>query len=107
MNCDCDSSICPDDRCGNVQLQCGISRTVSTVVGTTYASDDEDIYAVEAAYSKLEAELNQQINSMEARHEGYEEYRYQVDEISHNPYHLISYFTAYMGTLLMNRWQEK
>ena len=43
--------------------------TVSTVVGTTYASDDEDIYAVEAAYSKLEAELNQQINSMEARHE--------------------------------------
>lgn len=44
--------------------------TVSTVVGTTYASDDEDIYAVEAAYSKLEAELNQQINSMEARHGG-------------------------------------
>ena len=71
--------------------------TVSTVVGTTYASDDEDIYAVEAAYSKLEAELNQQINSMEARHEGYEEYRYQVDEISHNPYHLISYFTALYG----------
>ena len=71
--------------------------TVSTVVGTTYASDDEDIYAVEDAYSKLEAELNQQINSMEARHEGYEEYRYQVDEISHNPYHLISYFTALYG----------
>ena len=71
--------------------------TVSIVVGTTYASDDEDIYAVEAAYSKLEAELNQQINSMEARHEGYEEYRYQVDEISHNPYHLISYFTALYG----------
>lgn len=69
----------------------------SSIVGTTYVSTDEDIYAVENAYAALEDALNSQINSMESRHPGYEEYRYQVDEISHNPYHLISYFTAKYG----------
>ena len=34
---------------------------------------------------------------MESRHPGYDEYRYQIDEISHNPYHLISYFSAKYG----------
>ena len=34
---------------------------------------------------------------MESTHPGYDEYWYQVDEISHNPYHLISYFTAKYG----------
>ena len=78
---------------------CGamLQGSTSTFVGTTYASDDADIYAVEAAYSRLEDSLNNQINSMESRHPGYDEYRYQVDEISHNPYHLISYFTALYG----------
>lgn len=78
---------------------CGamLQGSASSIVGTTYASDDEDIYAVEAAYAQLEAELNNQINSMESRHPGYDEYCYQVDEISHNPYHLISYFTALYG----------
>ena len=49
------------------------------------------------AYAQLEAALNNQINSMEATHPEYEEYRYQVDEISHNPYHLISYLTVKYG----------
>ena len=34
---------------------------------------------------------------MESRHPSYDEYRYQIDEISHNPYHLISYFSAKYG----------
>lgn len=70
---------------------------VSTIVGTTYPSEDADIYAVEAAYAALENALNNQINNMESTHPDYDEYRYQVDEISHNPYHLISYFTAKYG----------
>lgn len=69
----------------------------TTIIGTTYASTDEDIYAVENAYSALEDALNAQINSMESRHSGYDEYRYQIDEISHTPYHLISYFTVKYG----------
>lgn len=61
---------------------------------TSYISSDETIHAVEDYYAGLEDKLNQQINSMEKKHPGYDEYRYQVDEISHNPYHLISYLTA-------------
>lgn len=79
---------------------CGASlqgAASATITSTTYSSTDEDIYAVEDAYSELEAALNEQINSMESRHPGYDEYRYQIDEISHNPYHLISYFSAKYG----------
>lgn len=78
---------------------CGASLqgATSSIAGTTYASTDEDIYAVENAYAALEDALNSQINSIESRHSGYDEYRYQVDEISHNPYQLISYFTAKYG----------
>lgn len=78
---------------------CGASLqgATSSIAGTTYASTDEDIYAVENAYAALEDALNSQINSIESRHSGYDEYRYQVDEISHNPYQFISYFTAKYG----------
>lgn len=69
----------------------------TTIVGTTYVSTDEDIYAVENAYKALETELQAQIDQMESEESGYEEYRYQIDEIGHNPYHLISYFTAKYG----------
>ena len=65
-----------------------------TIIGTTYPSTDTDIYAVDAAYTALENALDRQINNMESTHPGYDEYRYQIDEISHNPYHLISYLTV-------------
>ena len=69
----------------------GLTSVIST---TTYPSKDEDIQATEQAYNELETALNNQINSMESTHPGYDEYRYQVDEIAHNPYELISYFTV-------------
>ena len=45
----------------------------------------------------MEEALNRQINNMESSHPGYDEYNYQIDEIGHNPYHLISYLTAKYG----------
>lgn len=69
-----------------------------SVIGmTTYPSTDEDIRAAENAYSALETSLNQQINTIESRNPGYDEYRYNVAEISHNPYHLISFLTVKYG----------
>ncbi len=64
------------------------------VMTTTYPSRDDDIQQSENAYVALEQALNNQINNMETTHPGYDEYRYQVDEIGHNPYQLISYLTA-------------
>lgn len=74
-----------------------IEGASSSIIGTTYPSTDEDIYDTEHAYAALEEALNRQLNNMESTHPGYDEYWYQVDEISHNPYHLISYFTAKYG----------
>ena len=77
------------------------------VISTTYPSSDEVIYAVENHYKELEASLNQQINEMEKKHPGYEEYRYQIDEITHNPYHLISYLTAKYGEFTYEEVKEE
>lgn len=68
-----------------------------SVISTTYPSTDEEIYAVENRYRELEAGLDSQIRRMQETHPTYDEFRFQIDEISHNPYHLISYFTAKYG----------
>ena len=68
--------------------------TVQSVVGTSYLSEDEDILAVERAYIRMEDELDRRIDNIESEYPGYDEYRYSVDEIGHNPYALISYLTA-------------
>ena len=69
----------------------------SAIISTSYSSTDEDIYAAENAYRALEEALNTQINQMESTHPDYDEYRYQIDEIGHNPYQLISYLTVKYG----------
>ena len=74
-----------------------IHGTGSSVVSTTYASTDDEIYKVENAYEELEKALNDQINGIGNRYPEYNNFRYQIDEISHNPYQLISYFTAKYG----------
>lgn len=74
-----------------------IAGTSTPIITTTYPSSDEEIYAVEDAYIALEEALNRQINRMERTYPGYDEYNYQMDEISHNPYHLISYLSVKYG----------
>ena len=74
-----------------------IHGTSSSVISTTYASTDEEIHKVEDAYEDLEKALNDQINGIGNRYPEYDNFRYQIDEISHNPYQLISYFTAKYG----------
>ena len=69
----------------------------ATFTGSTYPSTDTDIYLAEAAYSALEDGLNMEIMRMEQDNPGYDEYRYQIDEIFHNPYQLISLLTTLYG----------
>ena len=69
----------------------------SIILGTTYLASDEDILAAEAIYCGLESGLQAQIDNMETSYPGYDEYRYQIDEISHDPYALISYLTVKYG----------
>ena len=80
----------------------GAGGTVATtaegaVSATTYLAEDEDILAAEDHYLDLERQLQVQIDNIEQDYPGYDEYEYQIDEISHNPYHLISFLTVMSG----------
>lgn len=84
-----------------------IQGSAGSIISTTYAATDEEIYEVEDAYTALEQALQRQINSIESRYPQYDEFRYQIDEISHNPYHLISYFTVKYGEFTYEQVEEE
>ncbi len=67
---------------------------LNAILGTSYVSEDADMLKVEARYCELENSLDRQIDSIETDYAGYDEYNYEVDEIGHNPYSLMSYLTA-------------
>lgn len=64
------------------------------VLGTSFTAEDEDIIGADNDYKALEAALRNQINNIESTHSGYDEYRYELDEINHNPYELAAYLTV-------------
>lgn len=66
----------------------------STIIASSYLSEDADMLAAEAAYSAMETELQNELNNFEALHPGYDEYRFDLDEIGHDPYVLISILSA-------------
>lgn len=71
---------------------------MNAVVGTSYTAEDEDILGANEDYTALENELRQKSSNIERTHPGYDEYRYQVDELGHNPYELTSYLIAKLRT---------
>lgn len=66
----------------------------NVVLGTSYTAEDEDLKGVETDYTKLEDKLRKQIDCIETDHPGYDEYRYNLAEIGHNPYELASLLTV-------------
>ncbi len=70
------------------------SGTINGVVGTSYTSEDSDLVAVENSYAAMENELQAEVDNIERTHPGYDEYRYDLDTIGHNPHELASYLTA-------------
>ena len=66
----------------------------SMISGTTYPSDDPELVAVEADYAAKEAALQSEIDNIESSHPGYDEYRYDLDMIGHDPHELAAYLSA-------------
>ena len=66
----------------------------SEISGTTYHSDDPELVAVEADYAAKEAALQSEIDNIESSHPGYDEYRYDLDMIGHDPHELAAYLSA-------------
>ena len=66
----------------------------SMISGTTYPSDDPELVVVEADYAAKEAALQAEIDNIESSHPGYDEYRYDLDMIGHDPHELAAYLSA-------------
>lgn len=69
-------------------------QNVVNYAGAGYMSTDQAIRDADLYYTQLEANLQERINQMETSNPGYDRYRYNVDEIGHDPFILISYLSA-------------
>ena len=67
--------------------------TVGAVAASTYPAQDGDMLGAEAAYCALEAELQAYLDTYTSTH-SYDEYHFDLDEIEHDPYVLISILSA-------------
>ena len=66
---------------------------ISSVFSSSYLSEDSDMLAAEEAYCAMEAELQEYLDTYESTH-AYDEYHYDLDDIEHDPYVLISFLSA-------------
>ena len=66
---------------------------VSNIVAASYLSEDQDLQAAEAAYCAMEDELREYLDTYEQTHD-YDEYHFDLDEIKHDPYVLLSILSA-------------
>ena len=74
------------------------SGLVNGVIGTSYTSEDSDLVAVENNYAAKENDLQSRIDNIERDYPCYDEYRYDLAYIGHNPHELASYLTALLQT---------
>ncbi len=77
------------------------SGSMNSVLGTSYTSEDSDLVATEQSYAAMENELQQEIDNIESTHSGYDEYRYDLDTIGHNP-HELAELASYLTALLQS-----
>lgn len=73
-----------------------VQSGVTSFAASSYAADDADMLAAEEQYCALEAELQEYLGTYEDTHD-YDEYHYDLDDIEHDPYVLISAISALHG----------
>lgn len=66
----------------------------NTILGTSFTAEDEDLQGADADYEVLETALRNRIDNIESEYPGYDEYRYNLAEIGHNPYELAALLTV-------------
>lgn len=84
-----------------------IGESGGGVVSSTYLSSDDEITSTDNQYTSLENALQNQLDNIESTYPGYDEYRYTVDEITHDPYALVSYLTAKYGNFTYAQVQSE
>ncbi len=71
-----------------------LSGAATSTFAAAYTANDEEINAADLYYTELETNLQYTINHIEQAYTGYDEYRYNIGEIGHNPYKLMAYLSA-------------
>lgn len=67
---------------------------LGSIAASTYLAEDQDINNAELIYTEWETDLQMQINRVESDRPGYDEYRYNIGPIEHDPYVLMGYLTS-------------
>ena len=67
---------------------------LGSLAASTYLADDADINNAEFVYTEWETDLQMEIGRVETDHPGYDEYRYNIGPIEHDPYVLMGYLTS-------------
>lgn len=78
-----------------------------TVLSAVYTAEDADILAVNADYTALEQAFRADIDDTPSAKPGYDEYRYELEDIGHNPYELASYLTVVYGPYTREQVQHE
>ena len=88
---------------------CSILFSGTTQVSgqTIYTAEDRDIRGAETDYKKLEKELDKKIKRTPTDHPGYDEYRYHLDDIEHDPWQLTSFLTTLYDDYTRSEVQSK
>jgi murein DD-endopeptidase MepM/ murein hydrolase activator NlpD len=68
--------------------------SLNGILGGAYLADNAEINSAETAYTEWETDLREEIENAETDHPGYDEYRYEIDGIGHDPLALMAYLTA-------------
>ncbi len=70
------------------------NAAAGAVGAMTYPAEDGDMLGAEADYCSLEAELQHYLDTYESTHD-YDEYHFDLDDIEHDPYVLMSILSAW------------
>ena len=68
--------------------------TSNITIGTSFTAQDSDILAVDRDYTQFETDLHNTLDQVPQDHPGYDEYRYMLAEIGHNPFQLAAVLTV-------------
>lgn len=71
-----------------------ISSVQSSYISAGYVANEAEIDNSELHYTELETDLQKDIDDTEINYPGYDEYRYDLGEIGHDPYELMAYLSA-------------
>lgn len=84
-----------------------LSGIQSSYISTAYMANEEDICDADLYYTELETDLQLDINKTEENYPGYDEYRYNIGEISHNPYELLGYLSTMFNAFTFDEIKDE